>query len=971
MPSSDWRPAAQGALFAEFRAARPGNPVFCHQAFLEKLQDHRNDPIGKKSMLLLHRLLQDERRQFYRSTQGVNAGWRRSRLGGNQGNHFYAWWAPRGAPPVKGRDLFDGAPPGAIFVRDIRHHDDHSELKAQSLDEHYLPVTVREWLQEDYGPAPWTSAQVKFAGGRQRVRIVKGYPGSGKTTALWNAAERSGLRSVLFVTFSPDLAALAREHFDKFCPAEKRFHVVTYPRFIRDLLQADAPLEPLRQTRERFVARLAGLPPRALGPWANNKTALYDEIHAHLAGAALPVSVGRFGACREPRLTDRAYRDGREPVLGRSAVDALLDTLQTLKRRERGNLQERFFPELALAWKAALALLQGSGQALAGRQLLEFDCLAVDEVQDLTPIEALVLVQLAAVIEKHRGAPVSFLAAGDEAQTVRPTDFEWGWFHDFLHHRLQSPSEFQLGANLRSPRRIAELVNRVGDLYRVIHKGERPSGLAPAEVDVEAGDQVTYCTAMPGPELNELLETLSAREGMAVICLSEKLPDYIPANLRPRIFTVFEAKGLDFHSVCILDPGKHLNSILHADDWLKRDHRVEPLNKRLMIDQLRVAMSRPAERLYWLEVSPSRSELEHSLQFLNGWRSEGAVSPVIPAAVLKSLEQEALPVEDRIRLCQEDARNYLEAKPAMAWARAKQAVALLGQWGQAAAVSDQTVVRSAHLTLSQISFCLAFRRVALPAELGRPDLYREAVDHAQHAGNGALAGLLVSIANLDRSPEDRASRLIYLARALFREQESIDPWLAVELQARSSAWMAEMEAACDDTKLLVELLPLMPSVYRVFRVLDSEQRHRRLLERAIQALMRAGRFQDALVFLGKLPEPQPKLEAACYEGLGELAKAADMYQQLGDHHAAIRIYRSVPDLDKALELLTGAKDHPAADSLRWIRQMQQLAAQRPENFAKMVTPQEVRYLEEILEQSLGVKRKKRAPRKPAVPKARP
>ncbi|MBY0505099.1 MAG: hypothetical protein K2X03_14400 [Bryobacteraceae bacterium] len=55
--------------------------------------------------------------------------------------------------------------------------------------------------------------------------------------------------------------------------------------------------------------------------------------------------------------------------------------------------------------------------------------------------------------------------AGDEAQTVRPTDFEWRWLNDLLHHRLGASSEFKLSANLRSPRQIATLVNRVWDLY--------------------------------------------------------------------------------------------------------------------------------------------------------------------------------------------------------------------------------------------------------------------------------------------------------------------------------------------------------------------------------------------------------------------------------------------------------------------------------------------------------------------------
>ena len=97
------------------------------------------------------------------ATQGVNRGWRRSRLGGNQGSHFYARWAPQAAPPIKSGDGFKDAPAGSVLLRDIRHHDDHSAAAAQSFNEHYLPVSVQEMRREDYAPAAWTLVPARFA----------------------------------------------------------------------------------------------------------------------------------------------------------------------------------------------------------------------------------------------------------------------------------------------------------------------------------------------------------------------------------------------------------------------------------------------------------------------------------------------------------------------------------------------------------------------------------------------------------------------------------------------------------------------------------------------------------------------------------------------------------------------------------------------------------------------------------------
>src|SRR5262245_31531320 len=95
------RPERSGYLYGESSPAKAGSPLFCHEEFLQQMEENRNSPVGKRASLLLQRLLVDVRRQYYKSTQGANRGWRRSPLGGNHGSHFYAWWAPAGAQSLK------------------------------------------------------------------------------------------------------------------------------------------------------------------------------------------------------------------------------------------------------------------------------------------------------------------------------------------------------------------------------------------------------------------------------------------------------------------------------------------------------------------------------------------------------------------------------------------------------------------------------------------------------------------------------------------------------------------------------------------------------------------------------------------------------------------------------------------------------------------------------------------------------
>jgi hypothetical protein len=133
----------QSPLFEhDFRTARPAQTVYCHREFLDKLTARRTEPVGKRTALLMQKMAVDISRLHYKGTSGINRGWRRSRLGGSSGSHFYAWWAPVGAAPLKPEASFDQAQAEAVFLRDIRHHDDHAPLAPGNLTTDYLPMSV-------------------------------------------------------------------------------------------------------------------------------------------------------------------------------------------------------------------------------------------------------------------------------------------------------------------------------------------------------------------------------------------------------------------------------------------------------------------------------------------------------------------------------------------------------------------------------------------------------------------------------------------------------------------------------------------------------------------------------------------------------------------------------------------------------------------------------------------------------------
>ena len=357
---------SQSDLFAhEFRTARPPRPVYCHQEFLDKLALRRNESVGKRAALLLQRMAVDLARLHYKPTSGVNRGWRRSRLGGTAGSHFYAWWAPSGAAPVRNTSFQAG--PESVFLRDIRHHDDHAPLDAGSLSKDYLPMGVSDLRGDEYAPEPWTASQARFARSRGDARILKGYPGSGKTTALLHAADESQAERVLYLTFSADLAALARDYFDRFCSGARIFTVLTYPVWIAQLTGRRGNEPDLAAARAQFRKDLLSHQ-RSLGPWSNDIDGLYDEMHAHLVGAAIPEKSGRFPRAERVRLPEAAYRAQRTRYLGAAATDCVINAARRLDRVGEAPLADRYFPELALAWRAAQA--RGAGKLLLANAIL-------------------------------------------------------------------------------------------------------------------------------------------------------------------------------------------------------------------------------------------------------------------------------------------------------------------------------------------------------------------------------------------------------------------------------------------------------------------------------------------------------------------------------------------------------------------------------------------------------------------------
>jgi tetratricopeptide (TPR) repeat protein len=569
-----------------------------------------------------------------------------------------------------------------------------------------------------------------------------------------------------------------------------------------------------------------------------------------------------------------------------------------------------------------------------------------------------VLLALAQKYSAGRSA-ASLLLAGDEAQTVRPTDFEWAWLNDMLHGTVGQPQEFKLSVNLRSPRRIADVVNRVWDLYDYLHKQERPSGTGYAEIDDEGPDQILYA-AVSQAELPPLLSSLGAREGLALIAFDKK---DLPCEILPFVLSPAEVKGLDFHSICVVNGGSLLRHIVNERAFGVADI----LSRRLAIDQLRVALSRPTERLLWVDAAPEAATVKEVGRLLRP-PAEVALHPITAEALRTSLEEEELDLEERLQRCQKDARQLVSVKPDLAWSRAQQAVGLLGSAGDLHCITDLAAREATYLTLAEVCFQLGFRKKNLSPELGRLDLYQQAAEAARSAGKFQLANAIQTIGVAEGScGEQRLNRIAAAIQEITRTREELPAWLIVEVAPRAAFWLDELEQHLEvgDNPILAQ--QILPPFFDALGMPDAQTRKDRLAQRSVQILMKNGRHAQALTILERLPEAKPKLMAECYQETGQFAKAAAVWLELGDREKALKCYRSAADFEAALKLVREMEDHPARPSLEWLNELERVLARRPDNFNRTMLPSEKKLLESMLERGLGVQRKKPAVKKKPAP----
>ena len=818
-----------------------------------------------------------------KSCRGDNRGWLRSPLGGNGGMQYYLWWTPQGNAPVTGMDA-DGD--RIRWVRAVRHHDDHTILDAGDTGDYY-ELTKQDLIGSDetFSRSPWTESQLRFINGESPVRVLYGYPGSGKTTALWRAVETRSNQRTLYLTWSSTLTESTQERFETFAPPDAIVETRDFRTFLGAVSGTDVNRLSVKESYLGFAKAIDYRFRDLMGPWAGREEALYAEMRAFLLGYAIP-EVGEATNCgRLLRLSDQAYCQlrGSDSGVGSAAAASFLKIINAAIDASPDDVFDSVFPELAAAVEAIERLHRDELPDGFGA----FDRIVIDEVQDLTLIEVSAVLGLCDAIARRRGQWPWLLVAGDSGQTVRPSGFNIGRLNNLLSSRLdQKPDEFPLESNLRSPRRIAGVIERATNLYSALDKGTRPTDQIYQPSDGYTDAQLFYVDVADTDNAEKLLDNLVDLENVVVVSAWGDLPEWVPQRLQNQemILTPAEAKGLEYQAVCVLEPGKLLKTLAEEDASSADAPELVEQAHRTAIDRLRVALSRATESLALVDVAPD-AEVRHLVKELLG---DEAAPYDADDLVEHFTDADALP-EDRVMMRVDETRNVIDTLPVRAWQRIRQAQGLLGETYLPNGVSDAVIRKDVQETLFDVAARLLINGPP-PGETPQ-NIVATAVAASDDMESSNLIGELFqelsnwSVNRAEYAPFELLNAALVLKESANWFRNALPP-VYQTLQESLDRFASDPDHARQYSGDVAGWLDLAGYVG------DAEERAMTLRCTATDALIHSKDADLAEIVWRKIKPEDPLLTGRLREAQGRLMEAAQIFEREGAGDDAVRNWRN-------------------------------------------------------------------------------
>jgi hypothetical protein len=251
-----------------------------------------------------------------------------------------------------------------------------------------------------------------------------------------------------------------------------------------------------------------------------------------------------------------------------------------------------------------------------------YDFVVVDEIQDLTPVQI-------SFILSFLKKPENFIFCGDGHQIVHPNFFSWSKLKTFLFDleaknkiRLKQQILQVITTNFRNAKKITELSNKILVIKNLKFGALDKESHFLLETNADNEGSVDFFEEKP-KLCDDLNKKTKKSVRWAVIVMSEELKSLAKKQFQtPLIFTIHEAKGLEYENVILynfisafdksfrqiseeISPAQVLEVIqsgqhqTYARNRDKEDKTLEAL--KFYINSAYVAVTRAVEKVIWIE----------------------------------------------------------------------------------------------------------------------------------------------------------------------------------------------------------------------------------------------------------------------------------------------------------------------------------------------------------------------------------
>ena len=612
-----------------------------------------------------------------------------------------------------------------------------------------------------------------------------------------------------------------------------------------------------------------------------------------------------MAATAEPVLSEAAFVELRRNDLGRGTAEKAAAVARYLHEKD---LVRECFPAL----HAARQLLDESSEELPP-SIAGASVVLIDEVQDLTMVEAMLVLTVVGRIAREQGRMPYLFVAGDESQTVRPTAFTWPWFANLMAATLGpvagSRTEIDLRSNLRSPKVVADLIQATRSHYRALDRDDRPGGMVYENPEIDRDGRLFYCHA-PGDGWPELVELFRSQPSAQLVYPGAVLPDDIGDDVDTA--TSDQVKGLGFDLVGVVDAGRKQEELVSLGQELRDEQdRLAGTLGRNLADQFRVAVSRAQEHLVLIDRDADRSQ---AIQDLLDGEQAVTIERVDVATLAEHVGGEVDTLEwFEARLI--DVQAILTDEPERALIRIRPAVDRMGDDAVRAELPDR-LVSEVRRVAGIAAYLTAAEERNLSNRERADELELESISQLEQAGYGMEMAAALALRDAGAVPSPTV--ITAAARAHFRianELADIEALVSTPL----AAWFERVETdGLDSAGDVDEVVAALDAVGAVLegRLSDVGNRQQAVLLRSAEQARATGSFDRALRLLDEVENVDVDLHADVLRDAGRLDEAISLYESEGRVLDALACARDAGDLDRSIKL---AEQHApdVAGRLRW------------------------------------------------------